>query len=717
MTDASLVRRRSGLICDKILRRHLDRLAIVYVRQSTVQQVERHQESTRLQYALADRAAQYGWERDRIVVIDDDLGRSGASVEGRLGFQRLVAEVGLGNVGLVLGIEMSRLARSCRDWHQLLEICALFDTLIADVDGVYDPAHYNDRLLLGLKGTMSEAELHILKARMLAGRKAKAGRGELGKPVPMGYMRRPSGEVAFDPDEQAQATIRLVFDLFDRFRTVGKVMTYLVEHDIRMPVRLRSGPQKGDLEWRRVNRATLLNLFANPIYAGVYAYGVRAVDKRRQKPGRPGTGRRPPGAGEAEVFLHDCLPAYISFERYRRNQTQLQSNRAAWGGAPRAGTALLSGVLVCGRCGLRMQAQYTNNGHAARYVCQSMKSSYGDPFCQSLKASPLDELITRLALEAMAPAAIEASVALAENLEAERAAIDRHWRQRRERAGYEVERARRQYAAVEPENRLVARTLERAWEAALSEQAQLDAEYERLKRTQAQAPSAAELAAVRDLTHDLPALWRAQTTTQAERQTIARLLLERVLVEVVGSTERVRVECHWHGGSRTTHELTRPIARLDTLSTYAALTARAAELRGQGLECPQIAAILNDEGWRPAKRRDTFNAPMVHHLLIKSGAETVKYRRRPSSIERRPNEWTIRELAEELGMPQPTLYTWIQKGRLPCRDAGGASKRAKLVLAAPEMVVALKAIRATPPPWRRIPQAIESANPFPKTES
>ena len=212
MTDAGLVQRRSGSSCDKIVRRHQDRLAIVYVRQSTAQRVERHQESTKLQYALADRAAQFGWLREQIVVIDDDLGRSGASVEGRLGFQRLVAEVGLGNVGLVLGVEMSRLARSCRDWHQLLEICALFDTLIADADGVYDPANYNDRLLLGLKGTMSEAELYILKARMLAGRKAKARRGELGKPVPIGYMRRPSGEIVFDPDEQAQATVRLVFD-------------------------------------------------------------------------------------------------------------------------------------------------------------------------------------------------------------------------------------------------------------------------------------------------------------------------------------------------------------------------------------------------------------------------------------------------------------------------------------------------------------------------
>ena len=717
MTEAGLIHRRSGLVCDKILRRHQERLAIVYVRQSTVQQVERHQELTRLQYALADRAAQFGWMREQIVVIDDDLGRSGASIEGRLGFQRLVAEVGLGKVGLVLGVEMSRLARSCRDWHQLLEICALFDTLIADADGVYDPSNYNDRLLLGLKGTMSEAELHILKARMLAGKKAKAGRGELGKPVPMGYVRRPSGEVAFDPDEQAQATIRLVFDLFDRFKTIGKVMTYLAEHDIRMPVRLRFGPNKGDLEWRRVNLPTLRNLFANPIYAGVYAYGVRAVDRRRQKPGRPGTGRRSPRAEDAEVFLHDQLPSYISFERYQRNQAQIRSNRAGWGGTPRAGTALLSGLLICGRCGLRMLAQYNNNGHAGRYVCSSMKNSYGDPFCQSLKAAPLDALIARLALEALEPAAIEASLTLAANLDAERAALDRHWRQRLERARYEVERARRQYAAVEPENRLVARTLERDWEEALTEQARLEAEYDRMKRVRSQAPSAAELAAIRELTHDLPALWQAETTTQAERQTIVRLLLERVLVEVVADTEKVRVECHWHGGGRSTHELTRPVARLTSLSGYAALTARAAELRREGHDCAKIAEILNGEGWRPAKRRDTFNAQMVHHLLIKSGAQTRKYRRRKPQIERLANEWTIAELAEEIGMPEPTLYTWVQNGRLPYRIVESAPNRIKLVCADPETIAALKAIRATPPPWRQLPPQLANGNIAPATES
>src|SRR5215472_5547890 len=398
MNDRNVVPRRDGIAPEKIHRQHRERLAIVYIRQSTVQQVERHQESTRLQYGLVDRAFHFGWAREAIVVVDDDLGRSGATIEGRLGFQRLVAEVGLGHVGLVLGVEMSRLARSCRDWHQLLEICALFDTLIADADGVYDPANFNDRLLLGLKGTMSEAELHILKARMLAGRRAKAQRGELGKPVPMGCVRRPSGDVTFDPDEQAQATVRLVFDLFDRFRTVGKVMTYLVEHDIRMPVRRRGGAGKGELEWRRPSRPTLLNFFANPIYAGVYAYGVRAVERRRQKPARPGTGRRPPRADEAEVFLRDRLPGYISFERYERNQAQLKTNKAAGGGTVRAGSALLSGLLICGRCGLRMLAQYNNNGHAARYACTQMQSCYGEAFCQSLTAAPLDALISGLVL-------------------------------------------------------------------------------------------------------------------------------------------------------------------------------------------------------------------------------------------------------------------------------------------------------------------------------
>jgi DNA invertase Pin-like site-specific DNA recombinase len=488
MTGEDLTSRCLSPTSEKIFRRHRERLAIVYIRQSTVQQVERHQESTRLQYALVDRAFHLGWARESIVVVDDDLGRSGATIEGRLGFQRLVADVGLGNVGLVLGIEMSRLARSCRDWHQLLEICALFDTLIADTDGVYDPAQFNDRLLLGLKGTMSEAELHILKARMLEGRRAKARRGELGKPVPMGYLRRLSGEVVLDPDEQAQGTIRQVFELFERFRTVGKVLCYLVEHDIRMPVRTPGGLGKGSLNGAAPTgpRYTICSAIRSMPASMPMTCEPATGDARSRTSWH---GRRPPRADEAEVFLPDRTPAYITREQFERNQAQLRANRPDRLGPARAGSALLSGLLVCGQCGLRMTVIYNNDGHAARYACTGQNSSYGEPFCQSLKAAPVDAEVTSLILQALEPAALEASLALAVDLQAERAALEQQWRQRLERAQYQVDQARRRYASTEPENRLVARTLERDWEMALAEQVRITADHERFRRERPQSPS------------------------------------------------------------------------------------------------------------------------------------------------------------------------------------------------------------------------------------
>ncbi len=699
--DGNLAPPRAGFMPEKISRHHQERLAIIYIRQSTPQQVERNQESTKLQYALVDRAFQFGWARESIVTIDDDLGRSGSSIEGRLGFQRLVAEVGLGHVGLVLGIEMSRLARSCRDWHQLLEICALFDTLIADVDGVYDPANFNDRLLLGLKGTMSEAELHIIKARMLAGRNAKARRGELSKPLPMGYVRRPSGEVAFDPDEQAQGVIRMVFELFQRLRTVSGVLRYLAQNDIKMPVRTPGGPAKGELEWRRPSRPSLGGLFSNPIYAGVYVYGARPIDRRRKTPGRPGTGRQPPRPEEAEVFLPDRLPAYITWDQFERNQQQIRSNRPSALGPVRAGSALLSGLVVCGRCGLRMMATYNNAGHTGRYTCTSMHTSYEEPFCQALKAAPVDAQVTRLILQALEPAAIEVSLAAAADLEAERKALDRHWGQRLERAQHQVDQARRRYASVEPENRLVVRTLEQDWEAALSEQAHLKADHDRFLRERPQAPTPAELAAIQALTNDLPALWRAETTTQQERQTIARLLLERVIVTVIGDSEQVRLECHWHGGNRTSHQLVRPVAKLKALSTYPGLVARAGELYRAGQNCAVIAATLNDEGWRPPKRRDTFNREMVRRLLASAGLIETKQRGPMTIPERRAGEWTINELAAEIGAPAATIYNWVQNGRLSSRSLKVEGRLTKLVTVDAATIASLKIARATPLPFRR----------------
>jgi hypothetical protein len=555
---------------------------------------------------------------------------------------------------------------------------------------------------------MSEAELHILKARMLEGRRAKARRGELGKTLPMGYLRRPSGEITLDPDEQAQGTIRLVFELFDRFRTVGKVMRYLVDHNIRMPVRVRSGLRKGELEWHRVNRISLHDLFSNPTYAGAYVYGRRRLDPRRHKPGRPGTGRRSSPPEEAEVFLPDRLPAYISWEQYRRNQVQLQSNKPAATGIARSGQALLSGLLICGRCGLRMMAQYNNNGANPRYVCMRMAYDYCEPVCQTLKAAPLDDLVGHLVLAALQPASLEMSLLAAGELERERTTLDAQWRHRLERASYQAERSRRQFDATEPENRLVARTLERQWEQALVEQAQLEADYERFQRNQPRSLAAAEVAAIRELASDMPGLWSA--ATQEERQTLVRLLLERVLVEVVNGTEQVKVTCHWHGGHRTRHQLVRPIARLDRLSTYNDLLARAAELRRAGQDYQTIAKTLNQEGWRPAKRRDTFNASMVRHLLHKTGLDMPRYQRTPVILERRPNEWTIAELARHLPVPEPTLYSWVQKGRLPSRTVRVGGRQLILLYADEQAVATLRVVRRTPPPWRRLPPPITTAS-------
>jgi DNA invertase Pin-like site-specific DNA recombinase len=653
---------------DKIQGHHLDRLAVVYVRQSTLQQIERHQESTRLQYGLVDRALQLGWARERILTIDDDLGRSAASAEGRPGFQRLVADVGLGRVGLVLGVEMSRLARSCRDWHQLLEICALRDTLIADSDGIYDPATYNDRLLLGLKGTLSEAELHLLKTRMHEGRRAKAERGELFFNLPRGYVRRPSGEVALDPDEQVQATIRLVFSIFERRGSLNGVLSYLVAHDVQLPYRIRSGPAKGELEWHRPNRYTLAEMLDNPAYAGAYAYGRRLLDRAHQQPGRPATGRRLAILGQGGVLLKNRWPAYISWQTYERNVAQVVANRSQHTGVPRGGPGLLAGLLVCGRCGQRMVTQYPGGGRFLRYSCSRRTINYGEARCQSLSGRALDALVADLMLQALAPSALEVSLQTAEDLELERTELHRQWRQRLERARYEVDRARRQYDAVEPENRLVARTLERQWEAALAAEQRLMADSEQFRSRQPIPLTVAERQRIARLAEDVPALWNAPTTTATDRQAIARLMLERVVVTVEGDREKVAVECHWVGGVQTSHSLRRPVARLGQLSDHAALLDRVRDLHACGLKAPAIAAALNAEGWRPAKRRPTFTAEMVRSLLHRQGVPVNPRLSWAARIDRRePDEFTIGELATQLAMPTATLHRWVARGIVSAR--------------------------------------------------
>src|SRR6201982_2096227 len=451
---------------------HHDRLAAVCVRQSTAAQVQDHAESTRLQYGLAERAVTLGWAPSRGLVIDEDLGHSASGADARRGFARRVAEVGLEHVGIVLGIEMSRLARSGREWHQLLERCALSGARLGDQDGVYDPAEHNDRLLLGLKGTISEAELHLIRQRMWSGRIAKARRGELAVPLPIGFARRPSGEVVLDPDEQVRSVVRLVFDLFERLGTVGAVLAFLAGNRIQLGVRLREGPERGELAWRRPSRVTVANMLRNPAYAGIYAYGRSTLDPRRRQAGRPFTGRVRQPREQWGVFLPGGVPAYISSEQYERNMARMDDtrSRAQSLGAVRDGPALLAGLVACGRCGKKMTVHY-QRGPGGKlhpvYVCGRDKSDYAAGQCQQLAGPCVDAHVTGLLLAAMAPAALEVSLAAAGQAEAQRAQADRIWRQRLERADYQADRARRQYQLTEPEHRLVARQLEKDWEGEL----------------------------------------------------------------------------------------------------------------------------------------------------------------------------------------------------------------------------------------------------------
>ncbi len=652
---------RQSWSSSKILPYHLDRLAVVYVRQSTLQQVADHQESTRLQYGLAQRAESLGWTGERILTIDDDLGKSGRSAEGRKGFQRLVTEVGLNHVGLILGIEMSRLARCSKDWHQLLEICGLFHTLIADLDGIYDPSQYNDRLLLGLKGTMSEAELHILKQRMVQGKLNKAKRGELGFHLPIGYVRRPSGEIRFDPDEQAQQVVRLIFRKFEELGSLNAVLRYLVMHRIQVGVRVLSGPNKGDLEWRRPNRTTLQNLLKSPVYAGAYAYGRSHHDPRKCIPGRPSTGFVVTPFEEWPVLIKDHHPAYISWQQYEAHMAQLKSNqtRADELGLARQGSSLLSGLLICGDCGARMTVQY-HRGKQHRYTCCRQATDYGGEICQYFSGACLDDYVAQQVLHALEPAALELSLEAATHLEQDRAELDQLWQQRLERAAFNAERAGRHYHLVEPENRLVARQLAKEWEETLTAHQQLQEDYQRFAHEQPKQLSAQQRRSIQELAENLPRLWSAETTTQAQRKAIIRQVIQSIQVRVEGESEHVNVIIEWVGGATTQAQIIRPVAKWSQLSYYPQLCERLRQLVEEGWSINDITEQLNQDGFRPPKQRQTFNRDCTRRLMQQLGISSTHRQKNHDSLAQ--HEWWLADLALSLAMPSMTLYDWVQRG-------------------------------------------------------
>jgi DNA invertase Pin-like site-specific DNA recombinase len=589
-------------------------LAIVYVRQSSAQQVLDHGESRERQYALADYAAALGWPPDRIVVIDEDQGRSARTAAHRPGFQRLLAEVTLDHVGLILGLEISRLSRSSKDWYHLLEVCAVFGTLLADQDGIYDANDSNDRLVLGLKGTISEVEIITMRNRLERGKIHKAERGELVLAVPCGYLKLPSGEVVLEPDEQVRSTVQLALDTFAELGSYGKVYRYLKRNRVLIGCRIRHGPRRGELDWRPVSRSVLWQILHHPIYAGAYAYGRRQVDRKRTAESDGKVRMRQVPMSEWKGFQLGRFPAYITWEQFQANQRRLLGNSPKSGapGSPRGGAALLSGLLVCGACGRRMHPSYRTK--ARPYYGCPRRAQEGSE-CRGLGAAALDDLVGQQVLEALAPASLELSLQALKNIHEERERLHRQWQQQLERAAQECRRAERQYQAVEPENRLVARTLEQRWEESLRAQSALQEEYDRFLRDQPRQLSAGEQARVRALADDLPALWHSPQTTAADRKEIIRLLVERVVVHVRADSAQVGADIVWRGGATTSHVLVRSVSRYESLGNFEAFLVRVRQLRGEGLTIREVAERLNEEGFRPARSRKGYTATSLRKLL------------------------------------------------------------------------------------------------------
>jgi DNA invertase Pin-like site-specific DNA recombinase len=649
----------------KLQQRHFERTAIVYVRQSTAHQVLNHRESTARQYSLVNLAVQLGWPPDRVEVIDEDQGQSGSSAEGRNGFKRLLAEVSLDHVGVILGIELSRLARSNKDWHQLIELCAIFGTMLADQDGLYNPTDYNDRLLLGLRGIMNEAELHVLQGRMHQALLNKAKRGEVYVRAPIGYVKHPTGGLGLDPDEQAQSVVRLIFDEFERRGSVRSVLRFLQQNGIRLPIRPHAGPNKGQLEWRQVTPTVLNRMLKHEVYAGMYRFGHRQTDPRRKVAGRPGSGRAVVTPDKYHALIPNHCPSYISEEQYRRNQQRIREN--GFGetskGAARSGQSLLAGIVFCGKCGRRMTVAYSGEPAVMRYYCTTGVVDFQSDRCQSLSGKQLDELVTDKVLKILKPASLEISLIAAEDIDKQQRQLDDNWKQRLERAQIEVDRAHRQYQLVEPENRLVVRELERQWEAALDKGQKLEQEYARFLQTQLTRLSDDQRAAIRSLAENVPAIWRSPTTENSDRQRLVRLLVERVEVVVQGTTERVDVSLRWSGGFTSHHELVRPVRRYDQTADFERLKARIAELKVLGRSYAEIATSLNEEGFQPANQTKRFNQAIVGRLAKKFCADLTSTGNR-AAVQCEQNEWTVAALSKELSIPRTTLQTWKNRGWL-----------------------------------------------------
>jgi DNA invertase Pin-like site-specific DNA recombinase len=647
------------------------KLAYIYVRQSTAVQVRQHQESTQMQYRLADRAAALGWPRERITVIDDDLGKSGTSSVERHGFQRLIAEIGLGKAGLVLSLDASRLARNNHDWHQLLELCSIFGVLIADGERLYDPGAYHDRLLLGLSGIMSEAELHQIRLRLHQGERQKAARGELRLPLPAGLVQERFGGIALNPDEEVQARLRFVFDKFRDLQSAKAVMRELRRHDLPLPVRPIRGPAPHEVVWVSADSSRVLHILHNPAYAGAYAYGQRRQDRTRRRCGSARSATVKVPVEQWPVCLRDAHPGYISWEEFMANQARLAGNVAhhATGrpGVPRRGSALLQGIAVCGRCGRRMGVRYSGpHGDYPVYHCSADQGFTGQPRCQEVRALGADAEFERVLLDALAPDQVALAVAAVGQIETETQALEHQWGLKRERARYEAERARRQYDAVEPENRLVARSLERVWEEKLRQSENIEQAYAAWRAEQLGALSDTECAEVLGLARNLQNVWQAATAE--ERKRMLRLVVREVAVDQKRRRGMVWMRITWQTGAASEHWLRRNVQGYAHFAGTAELERRIRELNATGMMDREIAAVLNAEGIDTA-HGTPFAGENVHVCRKRWGIPTVKINGVAANPLRWPDgSYSVQGAAAALGVTPQTVFKWMRKGRLTGRQ-------------------------------------------------
>ncbi|MFQ5874134.1 MAG: recombinase family protein [Dehalococcoidia bacterium] len=643
----------------KVLPTHLKRQAVIYIRQSSPQQVQENLESQRRQYQLTERAQSLGWPAAQCLVIDDDQALSGAQSYNRSGYQHLISLIALRQVGIVLGLEVSRLARNNLDWYQLLELAAAFDVLIADEDGLYDPANFNDRLLLGLKGTISEAELYQMRARMVRGRLNKARRGELTWPPPVGLEVDPLTQKTRPAvDQSVRHSLELVFHLFRQLHSTRGVLHYFYREGLELPYRRSRRGLGSEIGWRRPSYDALYQILTHPAYAGVYGYGRR---QRQVDPLTHAVHFQRLDRSQWTVFIPDHHPGYITLAEFEQNQRILENNGHLYPksqGAASKGPALLQGLVYCQHCGYKMRVRYSQGKPS--YTCDIAHRRFGEPVCNRASARRVDALVEELFLTVVQPQTLELSLSCQEKLRAEAALVDRSWQEKLQRLTYQAELARRRYELVDPENRLVAQTLEAEWNRRLMELEEARRAYERERPTACELSSA--VAQMQHVVAHLREYWFAETMTDQDKKELLRCLIERVFLESRGKVIGVRV--YWYGGASS--ELDVPKHLFSAPHLYH----RIEELARHHTD-PEIADSLNQAGIKTVKdkpwtARRVMNFRLFHRIA--SGFTTHAELRLPET-----GYITSAEAAAQLGVSQSTIQRWYKLGILSGKHDGGQS--------------------------------------------